>query len=581
LGLPTELTSQFTPARFQEVFRGQTTKYVDDAMRIIKNSGGNIDIDQLVSQLNVPKSLVQGFKTQVTTEQDRIKTNFELTNKKEFVNQMAEAMAIGPEAVQSVQDTFKQLGATNGFSVSDEYLNSIKTEAKRIVDKRKKEEDIADDARLNEKEEAFTKAVLENPDLRNIVYGGAVETVGNDQVLVAKRLMREIYQQMYRDIDPALKTRLEAKIEVLLDSMIGNAQISQDLKIEKRMNELEDKATGARKTILDNNQNVINLVFSGKSDAAKPFKLAAMNLAQRYNISQATAITLAQAFDNLSKSGKPMTSTDLEKEGEAILQMMGVATIDEATTQLKDNIMSEGSYDKSGKTITFEKFFEDMESKSTQALETYTNELDQTLQSQAQPREKLMQLKSTLDKLNRYKERFNLRIANARRNSYGEEKFITAGTPAYDDNRVETYQKGYLGNVQAITEKIQKEIAKIENDIATSSAEIPRETQFSDAEIADRKDELANLRDDPTLITTNPVTGRTNSLLAKMVEDFLRIGDGLTDGQDMVDILAGTDGPTISTDDLQFFKTDPYNFIRRYNNTFFNNFIEAEGDPMR
>ena len=51
---------------------------------------------------------------------------------------MAEAMAIGPEAVQSVQDTFKQLGATNGFAVTDEYLNSIKDEAKRIVDKRKK-----------------------------------------------------------------------------------------------------------------------------------------------------------------------------------------------------------------------------------------------------------------------------------------------------------------------------------------------------------------------------------------------------------------------------------------------------------
>ena len=328
LGLPENLTSQFTPARFKEVFRGQTTKYVDDAMRIIKNSGGNIDIDQLVSQLNVPKSLVEGFKTQVTTEQDRIKTNFELTNKKEFVNQMAEAMAIGPEAVQSVQDTFKQLGTTNGFAVTDEYLNSIKTEAKRIVDKRKKDEKLADDARLNEKEEAFTKAVLANPDLRNIVYGGAVETVGTDQVLVAKRLMREIYQNMYRDIDPALKTRLEDKIETLLQSMIGNAQISQELKIEKKMNALEEKAAGSRKTILDNNQNVINLVFSGKSDAAKPFKLAAMNLAQRYNISKATAITLAQAFDNLSKSGKPMTSIELEKEGEAILQMMGVAPID-------------------------------------------------------------------------------------------------------------------------------------------------------------------------------------------------------------------------------------------------------------
>ena len=138
-----------------------------------------------------------------------------------------------------------------------------------------------------------------------------METVGTDQVLVAKRLMREIYQNMYRDIDPALKTRLEDKIETLLQSMIGNAQISQELKIEKKMNALEEKAAGSRKTILDNNQNVINLVFSGKSDAAKPFKLAAMNLAQRYNISKATAITLAQAFDNLSKSGKPMTSLSL------------------------------------------------------------------------------------------------------------------------------------------------------------------------------------------------------------------------------------------------------------------------------
>ena len=386
---------------------------------------------------------------------------------------------------------------------------------------------------------------------------------------------------MFRDIDPALKTRLEAKIETMLNSMIGNAQISQDLKIEKRMNELEDKAAGARKTILDNNQNVINLVFSGKSDAAKPFKLAAMNLAQRYNISKATAITLAQAFDNLSKSGKPMTSIELEKEGEAILQLMNVATIDEATTQLKDNIMSEGSYDKSGKTITFEKFFQDMESKSTKALETYANELDQTIRSQAQPREKLLQLKATLDKLNRYKERFNLRIANAKRNSYGEEKFITAGTPAYDDERVENYQKGYLGNVQDITEKLQKEIAKIENDIATSTAAIEMGTQFSDAEISDRKDELEAIKGNPTSITTNPVTGQTNSLLAKMVEQFLRIGSGPFDGQDMVDILAGTDGPTISTDDLQFFRTDPYNFIRRYNRTFFDNFIEAEGDPMR
>ena len=51
-------------------------------MRIIKNSGGNIDIDQLVSQLNVPKSLVQGFKTQVTTEQNRIKQTSSLQTKK-------------------------------------------------------------------------------------------------------------------------------------------------------------------------------------------------------------------------------------------------------------------------------------------------------------------------------------------------------------------------------------------------------------------------------------------------------------------------------------------------------------------
>lgn len=581
LGLPPELTSQFTPARFQEVFRGQTTKYVDDALRIIRNSGGNIDIDQVVSQLNVPKSLVQGFKTQVTQEQNRIKTNFELANKKEFINQMADAMKIGPVAVDNVANSMKELGAANGFSVTPEYLNSIKNEAMRLVEKRTKEEQLADDARLNKKEEDFTKAVLANPDLRNIVYGGAVETVGTDQVLVAKRLMREIYQNMYRDIDPALKTRLEEKIDVLLDSMIGNAQISQDLKIEKRMNLLEEKAAGARKTILDNNQNVINLVFSGKSDAAKPFKLAAMNLAQRYNISKATAITLAQAFDNLSKSGKPMTSIELEKEGEAILQMMGVATIDEATTQLKDNIMSEGSYDKSGKTITFEKFFEDMESKSTQALETYNNELDQTLQSQAQPREKLMQLKATLDKLNRYKERFNLRIANAKRNSYGEEKFITAGTPAYDDERVENYQKGYLGNVEAITKKIQKEIAKIENDIATSSAPIEMGTRYDDADIAARKGELQNIERNPSIITTNNVTGVANPNLAAMVQEFLNVGGGLTDGQDMIDILAGTDGATISIDDFQFFKSDPYNFIRRYNPTFFRDYIDQNGDPMR
>jgi len=581
LGLPTELTSQFTPARFQEVFRGQTTKYVDDAMRIIKNSGGNIDIDKLVAQLNVPKALVQGFKTQVTEEQNRIKTNFELGNKKEFINQMADAMKIGPVAVENVANTMKQLGAVNGFNVTPEYLNSVKNEAMRLVEVRDKEEQIANDARLNEKEEKFTEAIEADNDLRNIVYGGVTETVGTDQVLIAKRLMREKYQNMFRDIDPALKERLEAKIETMLQSMIGNAQISQDLKIEKRMNTLEEKAAGSRKTILDNNQNVINLVFSGKSDAAKPFKLAAMNLAQRYNISKATAITLAQAFDNLSKSGKPMTSIELEKEGEAILQMMGVATIDEATTQLKDNIMSEGSYDKSGKTITFEKFFQDMESKSTKAFETYADELDQTLQSQAQPREKLLQLKSTLDKLNRYKERFNLRLANAKRNSYGEEKFITAGTPAYDDARVENYQKGYLGNVQGITEKIQKEIAKIENDISQSTAAIEMGTRYDDADISARKGELENIEDNPSIITTNQVTGIANPNLAVMVKEFLNVGGGLMDGQDMIDILAGTDGATISIDVFQLFKSDPYNFIRRYNPTFFRDYIEQNGDPMR
>ena len=581
LGLPENLSSQITPGAFSEVYRGLTTQYVDDAMRIIKNSGGNIDLDAITSQLRVPKNLIEGFKKQVTTEQGRIKTNFELTNKKEFINQMADAMKIGPVAVENVANTMKQLGAVNGFNVTPEYLNSVKNEAMRLVEVRDKEEQIANDARLNEKEEKFTEAIEADNDLRNIVYGGVTETVGTDQVLIAKRLMREKYQNMFRDIDPALKERLEAKIETMLQSMIGNAQISQDLKIEKRMNTLEEKAAGSRKTILDNNQNVINLVFSGKSDAAKPFKLAAMNLAQRYNISKATAITLAQAFDNLSKSGKPMTSIELEKEGEAILQMMGVATIDEATTQLKDNIMSEGSYDKSGKTITFEKFFEDMESKSTQALETYSNELDQTLQSQAQPREKLMQLKATLDKLNRYKERFNLRLANAKKNSYGEEKFITAGTPAYDDDRVENYQKGYLGNVQAITEKIQKEIAQIENDISQSSAPIDMGTRYSDAEVSDRKEELEAIHDNPTSITTNPVTGQTNSLLAKMVEEFLEVGSGPFDGQDMIDILAGTDGATISMDDLQFFRTDPYNFIRRYNPTFFRDYIEQNGDPMR
>ena len=581
LGLPENLSSQITPGAFSEVYRGLTTQYVDDAMRIIKNSGGNIDLDAITSQLRVPKNLIQGFKTQVTQEQDRIKTNFELTNKKEFINQMADAMKIGPVAVENVANTMKQLGAANGFSVTPEYLNSIKNEAMRLVEDRDKKEQLADDARLNEKEEAFTKAVLANPDLRNIVYGGAVETVGTDQVLVAKRLMREIYQQMYRDIDPALKTRLEAKIETLLQSMIGNAQISQELKIEKKMNALEEKAAGARKTILDNNQNVINLVFSGKSDAAKPFKLAAMNLAQRYNISKATAITLAQAFDNLSKSGKPMTSIELDKEGEAILQMMGVATIDEATTQLKDNIMSEGSYDKSGKTITFEKFFQDMEEKSTQALETYENKVDQTLQSQAQPREKLMQLKAELDKLNRYKERFNLRIANAKRNSYGEEKFITAGTPAYDDDRVETYQQGYLDKVATLTEKIQKEIAQIENDISQSSAPIEMGTRYDDADISARKGELQNIEANPSIITTNQATGVANPNLAAMVQEFLNVGGGLMDGQDMIDILAGTDGATISIDDFQFFKSDPYNFIRRYNPTFFRDYIDQNGDPMR
>ena len=76
LGLPENLSSQITPGAFSEVYRGLTTQYVDDAMRIIKNSGGNIDLDAITSQLRVPKNLIQGFKTQVTQEQDRIKTNF-------------------------------------------------------------------------------------------------------------------------------------------------------------------------------------------------------------------------------------------------------------------------------------------------------------------------------------------------------------------------------------------------------------------------------------------------------------------------------------------------------------------------
>ena len=573
-GLPENLSSQITPGSFEEVYRGLTTKYVDDAMRIIKNSGGNIDLDAVTSQLKVPKNLIQGFKTQVTTEQNRIKTNFELTNKKEFINQMADAMKIGPEAVENVANTMKQLGAANGFTVTPEYTNTIKSEAMRIVEQRQKEQDIADTARLNKASTDFTTAVLASPDLRNIIYGGIMESVeGGGQQLKAVNLMRNIYKQMFQDIDPALQAALEKKIPQLIDQIVGNAQVSQELKIEKKLDALEEKATGARKQILDNTQNVINLVFSSKSDKNKPLKLAAMNLGQRYYLSQATAITLASAFANLQRTNPNATSVDFEKEGQAVLEMMNAPTIDEAETTLKDNIMSEGSYDKSGKTITFEKFYTDMENKSKSALTAFGDEFDQTMRSTAQPREKLLGLKGALQKLNKYAERFNLRIANAKRNSYGEAKFLTAGTPEYDDEKVETYQKSFMENKAKLAEEIQKEIEEIENNIATSTAEIPRETMFADNEVSLRKDRLQSIKSNPEQLTTNSATGVVNNNLAKMIEEFLDIGGGIADGQDMVDILAGTDGKTVSTDDLNFFYSDPYNFMRRYNTTWFDNYI--------
>ena len=128
----------FTVTNLTSLRRAAVKEYIPEALRLIKQSKGQIDSTVLQNALGVPANLVNDVIDIAKKEYDRELSDWEFANETQLINRAVSFMNQGIDITGALTQVTND-SAEAGYTLSEKLKNKIKTEANRIYTERQED----------------------------------------------------------------------------------------------------------------------------------------------------------------------------------------------------------------------------------------------------------------------------------------------------------------------------------------------------------------------------------------------------------------------------------------------------------
>ena len=568
-GLPTENFTKFletlkeqsgvdfsgviTPNRINQVRTDRTLTLVPKVVDYIKSTDGTVSVEQAAAALGVPKFLVDGVTKRVNTILSREKADYLLDKKKDLLAQIEPIMKRGGNVEEAIK-AFKTDAEEAGVDATE--LNTaiaeMKTEADRVAKVIKEDRDYDLAKRVQEVKIAFANDIQQVPQVKVAIARGDIEK--------AKEFMEKYLLDNYTTLSEDEKTAVKATFNTIVDGLTIEAQYNQDTLHNEKKAKADVAVAGVPAAVLKKSQDAgfvfftggqqgkVNPTTAGEANAAPA---VAAELAKKYDLTNSYTLSLlSDYFMRVGKDEGNDYNKLLNGANTLLENTRGVTTLKEATQYQQDLVRKQiGDFDGDQ---TFDNWFTNEKEQYDKKFEEAKAALNAAL-NERDATKRLRQLRGVAAGLNQLQKVSAESFKVAFRYGQGKDRWITAGTPGWNQKLVDQWQTGANESKEALMEQITEQIGIAENQVQNT----PRGPNLVD--------NISNQRKKTRRNGIGAVIGNTpDGPRRLLVKAFLEVSNLRAD---MINKVA--------EDQYQMFSSDPVSFIKTYYNDFYSAWIGA------
>ena len=579
----------FTVTNLTSLRRAAVKEYIPEALRLIKQSKGQIDSTVLQNTLGVPANLINDVIDIAKKEYGRELSDWEFANETQLIERAVTFMNKGMDITGALTQVTND-SAEAGYTLSEKLKNKIKTEANRIYSERQEDRE-----RSQDEADSLLKTQFVNEVEKNAAVLAAIRR--GDEAAIMSAFTVALNQAPDR-----IKAAILADRDGIVQRLTVQMQQDQRDRLSARVDEWES-STGSRiKEYQTANISAADDFFVKSVPAAQRnmftqmLGLAASKLAEEYTMNPMNLSMLAEVWNGLDDDAK-------QNSNFATLYAQGKAALDSVNAQKLSSFVDvqeiqarnrEGFVSPTGP-VTFDTWLRGISSETQNIMAGLEDRMKQAIAGN-DPDAIEAAIDRVLSGNNQFITAQTSSIRLARSKAYGADRWILAGTRPWNEDEVTMLSDMMQGHTQALAELAQKGRDKAEQlrqnqpastasananntGVVTAAPTVPGREDELESEINRRIQTMRAVESDAINKTTNffGLGARFTDQTDAEFNDRLALGDFLSNGtgdmNDRTTLFSGRDssGPAgimnVIANDVELyekFSEDPIKFMKEY-----------------
>lgn len=485
LGLSTD--GLFTNERYNRLRTAEVSKYLPQALELIKANKGDIDALTLQNTYGIPSNMVDGVIAAAKKQYAQEQATFEFNNETALINRAVAFMNEGVDITDALTSISLDTENKFGFALSDDLKNKIQTEATRIYNRREEEQKQADNDRIGGLMATAIENIRNNVDFRTAVFTGNPQTI------------QDAFDKAVARAPADVQDKLKEQQDSLVAEIVNTLQFEQRDRIAAASDAFDASIPQKQAAITSENQEIVNTYFGIKRQGQDtPYRrdalLAATTLAKQYRMSPYAISLLQNAWDQQARDAgvDPQASSVGFEEmlglGQSILAQGGVMDLNDFVDQAVGQDRSRaGLVGPTGpvEAATWVANTQQEMDNSILGLESAARKVLASSDPDAIERG----IAAVMRKFENELAVFSTSVDAAIKYSYGKDRWVLAGTDGLDTAEARRMLMAFQDQANTFRETL----AMAQNKADTIRAQNTSNTSLTPQTIKDNKDKLQNI----------------------------------------------------------------------------------------
>ena len=485
LGLSTD--GLFTNERYNRLRTAEVSKYLPQALDLIKANRGDIDALTLQNTYGIPSNMVNGVIDAAKKQYAQEQATFEFNNETALINRAVTFMNEGVDITDALTSISLETENKFGFALSDDLKSKIQAEATRIYNRREEEQTQADNDRIGGLMANAIENIRNNVDFRTAVFTGNPQTI------------QDAFDKAVARAPADVQEKLKEQQDSLVAEIVNTLQFEQRDRIAAASDAFDASIPQKQATITSENQEIVNTYFGIKRQGQDtPYRrdalLAATTLAKQYRMSPYAISLLQNAWDQQARDAgvdPEASSVGFEEMlglGQSILAQGGVMDLNDFVDQAVGQDRSRAGLVGPTGPVEAATWVANTQQEMDNSILGLEGAARKVLAS-SNPDDIERGIAAVMRKFENELSVFASSVDAAIKYSYGKDRWVLAGTDGLDTAEARRMLMAFQDQANTFRETL----AMAQNKADTIRAQNTSNTSLTPQTIKDNKDKLQNI----------------------------------------------------------------------------------------